>query len=94
MDWEALELIWCLLVGIAVLIALAIRKQRKKKFFQNSVCPKCGTQMENATTEEHLKKICYNAKTYYGDFTVEHLAWECPNCGYRTEFEEEKHPDS
>ncbi|MBQ2989118.1 MAG: hypothetical protein IJD59_08455 [Clostridia bacterium] len=45
--------------------------------------------MEDATTEEHLKKIRYNAKTYYGDFTVEHLAWECPTCGYRTKFEGE-----
>ena len=42
--------------------------------------------MEDATTEEHLKKVRFNAKTYYGDFTVEHLAWECPNCGYRAEF--------
>lgn len=94
MDWEAFELLWCLGVGIAVLIALAVRKRKKKKFLQNSICPRCGTQMEDATTEEHLKKIRYNAKTYYGDFTVEHLAWECPTCGYRTEFEGEDDRDS
>ena len=88
MDWDTLELFWCLGGGIAVLIALAVRKQKKNKFLQNSVCPRCGTQMEDVTTEDHLKKIRYNAKTYYGDFTVEHLAWECPNCGYRTEFED------
>ena len=88
MDWETLELLWCLGVAIAVLIALAVRKHRKKKFLQNSVCPQCGAQMEDDTTEEHLKKIRCNAKTYYGNFTVEHLAWECPNCGYRTEFDD------
>ncbi|MBR7162176.1 MAG: hypothetical protein IKD07_07155 [Clostridia bacterium] len=43
---------------------------------------------------KHLKKIRYNAKAYYGDFTVEHLTWECPNCGYRTEFEGEDDRDS
>ena len=84
-----MDLLYGLAVGIIVLIALAVRKRKKKKFLQNSVCPQCGTQMEDATTEEHLKKIRYNAKTYYGDFTVEYLAWECPNCGYRTEFDEE-----
>ena len=84
-----MDLLYGLAVGIVVLIALAVRKRKKKKFMENSVCPQCGAQMEDATTEEHLKKIRYNAKTYYGDFTVEHLAWECPNCGYRTEFNEE-----
>ena len=83
-----MDLLYGLAVGIVVLIALAVRKHRKKKFLQNSVCPQCGAQMEDATTEEHLKKIRYNAKTYYGNFTVEHLAWECPNCGYRKEFED------
>ncbi len=82
-----MDLLYGLALAIIVLIALAVRKRKKKKFLQNSVCPRCGTQMEDATTEEHLKKIRYNAKTYYGDFTVEHLAWECPNCGYRTEFD-------
>ena len=84
-----MDLLYGLFIGIVVLIALAVRKRKKKKFLQNSVCPQCGAQMEDATTEEHLNKIRYNAKTYYGDFTVEHLAWECPNCGYRTEFEDE-----
>jgi uncharacterized protein with PIN domain len=84
-----MDLLYGLALGIVVLIALAVRKRKKKKFLQNSVCPQCGAQMEDATTEEHLKKVRWNAKTYYGDFTVEHLAWECPNCGYRTEFEEE-----
>ena len=83
-----MDLLYGLAVGIVVLIALAVRKHIKKKFLQNSVCPQCGAQMEDATTEEHLKKIRYNAKTYYGNFTVEHLAWECPNCGYRKEFED------
>ena len=83
-----MDLLYGLALAIIVLIALAVRKRKKKKFLQNSVCPRCGTQMEDATTEEHLKKIRYNAKTYYGDFTVEHLAWECPNCGYRKEFED------
>ena len=83
-----MDLLYGLAVGIVVLIALAVRKWKKKKFLENSVCPQCGAQMEDATTEEHLKKIRYNAKTYYGDFTVEHLAWECPNCGYRTEFDD------
>ena len=85
---KVMDLLYGLAVGIVVLIALAVRKRKKKKFLQNSVCPQCGTQMEDATTEEHLGKIRYNAKTYYGDFTVEHLAWECPNCGYRKEFED------
>ena len=84
-----MDLLYGLALGIVVLIALAVRKRKKKKFLQNSVCPQCGAQMEDATTEEHLKKVRWNAKTYYGDFTVEHLAWECPNCGYRTEFEDE-----
>ena len=84
-----MDLLYGLALGIVVLIALAVRKRKKKKFLQNSVCPQCGAQMEDATTEEHLKKVRWNAKTYYGDFTVEHLAWECPNCGYRAEFEEE-----
>ena len=84
-----MDLLYGLALGIVVLIALAVRKRKKKKFLQNSVCPQCGAQMEDATTEEHLKKVRWNGKTYYGDFTVEHLAWECPNCGYRTEFEEE-----
>ena len=84
-----MDLLYGLALGIVVLIALSVRKRKKKKFLQNSVCPQCGAQMEDATTEEHLKKIRYNAKTYYGDFTVEHLAWECPNCGYRTEFDDE-----
>ena len=83
-----MDLLYGLALGIVVLIALSVRKRKKKKFLQNSVCPQCGTQMEDATTEEHLKKIRYNAKTYYGNFTVEHLAWECPNCGYRKEFED------
>lgn len=84
-----MDLLYGLALGIVVLIALAVRKRKKKKFLENSVCPQCGAQMEDATTEEHLKKIRYNAKTYYGNFTVEHLAWECPNCGYRTEFDDE-----
>ena len=84
-----MDLLYGLTLGIVVLIALAVRKRKKKKFLQNSVCPQCGAQMEDATTEEHLKKVRWNGKTYYGDFTVEHLAWECPNCGYRTEFEDE-----
>ena len=84
-----MDLLYGLALGIVVLIALAVRKRKKKKFLQNSVCPQCGAQMEDVTTEEHLKKVRWNGKTYYGDFTVEHLAWECPNCGYRTEFEEE-----
>ena len=84
-----MDLLYGLALAIVVLIALSVRKRKKKKFLQNSICPQCGTQMEDATTEEHLKKIRYNAKTYYGDFTVEHLAWECPNCGYRTEFDDE-----
>jgi uncharacterized protein with PIN domain len=84
-----MDLLYGLALGIVVLIALAVRKRKKKKFLQNSVCPQCGAQMEDATTEEHLKKVRWNGKTYYGDFTVEHLAWECPNCGYRTEFEDE-----
>ena len=84
-----MDLLYGLALGIVVLIALAVRKRKKKKFLQNSVCPQCGAQMEDATTEEHLKKVRWNAKTYYGDFTVEHLAWECPNCGYRSEFEDE-----
>ena len=84
-----MDLLYGLALGIVVLIALAVRKRKKKKFLQNSVCPQCGAQMEDATTEEHLKKVRWNAKTYYGDFTVERLAWECPNCGYRTEFEDE-----
>jgi uncharacterized protein with PIN domain len=84
-----MDLLYGLALGIVVLIALAVRKRKKKKFLQNSVCPQCGAQMEDATTEEHLKKVRWNGKTYYGDFTVEHLAWECPNCGYRTEFENE-----
>jgi uncharacterized protein with PIN domain len=83
-----MDLLYGLVLAIVVLIALSVRKRKKKKFLQNSICPQCGTQMEDATTEEHLKKIRYNAKTYYGDFTVEHLAWECPNCGYRSEFDE------
>ena len=83
-----MDLLYGLVLGIVVLIALAVRKRRKKKFLQNSVCPQCGAQMEDATTEEHLKKMHWNGKTYWGDFTVEHLAWECPNCGYRTEFED------
>lgn len=84
-----MDLLYGLALGIVVLIALAVRKRKKKKFLQNSVCPQCGAQMEDVTTEEHLKKVRWNGKTYYGDFTVEHLAWECPNCGYRTEFEDE-----
>ena len=84
-----MDLLYGLALAIVVLIALSVRKRKKKKFLQNSICPQCGTQMEDATTEEHLKKIRYNAKTYYGDFTVEHLAWECPNCGYRTDFDDE-----
>ena len=84
-----MDLLYGLALGIVVLIALAVRKRKKKKFLQNSVCPQCGTQMEDVTTEERLKKVRWNGKTYYGDFTVEHLAWECPNCGYRTEFEDE-----
>ena len=84
-----MDLLYGLTLGIVVLIALAVRKRKKKKFLQNSVYPQCGAQMEDATTEEHLKKVRWNGKTYYGDFTVEHLAWECPNCGYRTEFEDE-----
>ncbi len=82
-----MDLLYGLALATVVLIVMAVRKRKKKKFLQNSICPQCGTQMEDATTEEHLKKIRYNAKTYYGDFTVEHLAWECPNCGYRTEFD-------
>ena len=84
-----MDLLYGLALGIVVLIALAVRKRKKKKFLQNSVCPQCGAQMEDVTTEEHLKKVRWNGKTYYGDFTVEHLAWECPNCGSRTEFEDE-----
>ena len=84
-----MDLLYGLALGTVVLIALAVRKRKKRKFLQNSVCPQCGAQMEDATTEEHLKKIRCNAKTYYGNFTVEHLAWECPNCGYRTEFDDE-----
>ena len=83
-----MDLLYGLVLGIVVLIALAVRKRRKKKFLQNSVCPQCGAQMEDATTEEHLKTMHWNGKTYWGDFTVEHLAWECPNCGHRTEFED------
>ena len=83
-----MDLLYGLALGTVVLIALAVRKRKRKKFLQNSVCPRCGSQMEDATTEAHLKKIRYNAKTYYGDFTVEHLAWECPNCGYRSEFDD------
>ena len=83
-----MDLLYGLALGIVVLIALAVRKRRKKKFLQNSVCPQCGAQMEDATTEEHLKTMHWNGKTYWGDFAVEHLAWECPNCGYRTEFED------
>ena len=83
-----MNLLYGLALGTVVLIALAVRKRKRKKFLQNSVCPRCGSQMEDATTEAHLKKIRYNAKTYYGDFTVEHLAWECPNCGYRSEFDD------
>ena len=83
-----MDLLYGLALGIVVLIALAVRKRKKKKFLQNSVCPQCGAQMEDATTEEHLKTMHWNSKTYWGDFTVEHLAWECPNCGYRTEFED------
>ena len=83
-----MDLLYGLALGIVVLIALAVRKRKKKKFLQNSVCPQCGAQMEDATTEEHLKKVRWNGKTYYGDFTVEHLAWECPNCGYRSEFDD------
>ena len=84
-----MDLLYGLALGIVVLIALAVRKRKKKKFLQNSVCPQCGVQMEDATTEEHLKKMRWNGKTYWGDFTVEHLAWQCPNCGYRTAFEDE-----
>ncbi len=84
-----MDLLYGLALATVVLIALTVCKRKKKKFLQNSICPQCGTQMEDTTTEEHLKKIRYNAKTYYGDFTVEHLAWECPNCGYRTKFEDE-----
>ena len=84
-----MDLLYGLALGTVVLIALAVRKRKRKKFLQNSVCPRCGFQMVDATTEEHLKKIRYNAKTYYGDFTVEHLAWECPNCGYHAEFDNE-----
>ena len=83
-----MDLLYGLALGTVVLIALAVRKRKRKKFLQNSVCPRCGSQMEDATTEAHLKKIRYNAKTYYGDFTVEHLAWKCPNCGYRSEFDD------
>ena len=84
-----MDLLYGLALSIIVLIALSVRKRKKKKFLQDSVCPRCGTQMEDATTEEHLKKMHWNGKTYWGDFTVEHLAWECPNCGYRTEFDDE-----
>ena len=83
-----MDLLYGLALGTVVLIALAVRKRKRKKFLQNSVCPRYGSQMEDVTTEAHLKKIRYNAKTYYGDFTVEHLAWECPNCGYRSEFDD------
>ena len=83
-----MDLLYGLFVGIAVLVALFLRKRKRKKFLKDSKCPHCGAQMEDATTEEHLKKVRYNAKTYYGNFTVEHLARECPNCGYRAEFDD------
>ena len=67
-----MDLLYGLALGIVVLIALSVRKRKKKKFLQNSVCPQCGAQMEDATTEEHLKKMHWNGKTYWGDFTVEH----------------------
>ena len=39
------------------------------------------------TTEKHLKKTRIRGITHYSDIMTKQIAAQCPNCGYRIEYE-------
>ena len=84
-----MDLLYGFCLALLVLILMIKDKTKRKKFLsEQHFCPKCGLQLEPTITVEHLKKVRYNGKTYYGDFTKEHITVKCLNCGYSKEYDD------
>jgi len=84
-----MDLLYGLCLGILVLILIIRDKRKRNKFLSEShFCPMCGCELKKIISIEHKKKIRYNSKTYYGNFTIEHITLDCPNCDYSAEYDD------
>lgn len=83
-----MDLLYGLGIAIVVLILIIRDKHKRKSILsKKQFCPKCKTVMETVISIEHIKKVRYNSKTYYGDFAKEHIIMKCPNCGYSIQYD-------